>query len=92
MSPKIKKLNAYYMKKYGITWAERQTIWKKQQGRCAICDKHERHFKNRLSVDHDHRDGRVRGLLCFRCNKFLVGRHTLHTAILVVLYLKASVS
>lgn len=84
------KLDNYYMKKYGITWKDRMVIWKKQKGRCAICNKHERHFKNRLAVDHNHKSGLVRGLLCFRCNKFLVGRHTVWTAMLVYEYLKGS--
>jgi len=44
-----------------------------QGGRCAICMVHEddlEHatFRNKLVVDHNHRTGEVRGLLCSRCN------------------------
>jgi len=82
------KLDKYYMAKYGITWAQREAMMKAQGGACAICKKSEKMFKRRLSVDHDHLNGKVRGLLCFRCNKFLVGKHNLETARLVHEYLK----
>ncbi len=40
-----------------------------QDGVCAICGNPPK--KRRLSVDHNHRTGQVRGLLCFRCNRQL---------------------
>lgn len=50
----------------------------KQGGVCAICGRTEiKTNKNGkiqpLSVDHDHKTGAVRGLLCHRCND-LVGK------------------
>jgi hypothetical protein len=67
--------------------AERQKIFDRQEGKCAICLKPESHFSKKLAVDHRHSDGLVRGLLCFRDNKFLVGRFTLKTILPVVAYL-----
>jgi hypothetical protein len=37
-----------------------------QDGKCAICGGEP--FGRRLDVDHDHESGRVRGLLCSKCN------------------------
>lgn len=55
--------------------------------KCAICKKPRSVFKNKLSVDHSHVSGRIRGLLCFRCNKFQLGRHTIESAMRIVEYL-----
>lgn len=45
----------------------------KQNGCCAICgiDHAARVGSGRLSIDHDHATGKVRGLLCHRCNSLL---------------------
>jgi len=51
---------------YGITIQEYDKILKKQKGRCAICGK--KPGKIRLAVDHCHRTGKIRGLLCNSCN------------------------
>lgn len=67
--------------------AERQKLSDAQGACCAICGKHESHFKKRLAVDHSHSSGKVRGLLCYRCNKFLVGRFRIDTIAPVVAYL-----
>lgn len=57
-------------KKYGITLEQYDELLKSQDGRCAIC----RCFpgKKHLAVDHNHETGRIRGLLCTRCNSILV--------------------
>ena len=39
-----------------------------QAGKCAICGKPETARGRSLSTDHDHRTGRLRALLCSRCN------------------------
>ena len=57
---------------YGITAEEYYEIYEAQGGYCYICRRANGKSK-RLSVDHDHKDGLVRGLLCLRCNKHTLG-------------------
>lgn len=66
---------------------ERNKLYRAQDGSCAICKRHELTFTKRLAVDHNHKTSRVRGLLCFRCNKFLVGRQTIESATSLLDYL-----
>lgn len=42
-----------------------------QDYRCAICKSHQDNFTNALSIDHNHTNGQVRGLLCVNCNNML---------------------
>jgi hypothetical protein len=56
---------------YGITPRDYQIMLKKQNYKCAICKLPTSHFKKALAVDHDHKTGKVRGLLCQLCNAFL---------------------
>lgn len=60
---------------YGIniTLKQWKSLHEKQNGCCAICGVHESFFENALAVDHNHLTGKVRGLLCFICNRYLVG-------------------
>lgn len=58
-------------KVYGITAAQYDELLRRQGGKCAIC--RARPKSKRLAVDHDHRSGAVRGLLCSRCNHDLMG-------------------
>jgi len=53
-------------KNYGISLEEYDRLLKKQNGVCASCGKPPN--GRRLHVDHDHRTGAVRGLLCSGCN------------------------
>ncbi|AVP41905.1 endonuclease VII [Mycobacterium phage Jsquared] len=57
---------------YGITGDEYWAIYEFQGGRCYICQR-ANGKKKRLSVDHDHKTGIVRGLLCTMCNKYTLG-------------------
>lgn len=55
---------------YGLSRSEYRALVEAQASCCAICNKHEpQHFA--LHVDHCHSTGKVRGLLCGRCNQAL---------------------
>lgn len=56
-------------KKYGLTEERYYELADEQEGRCAICKKTEADsLRKKLCVDHCHKTGKVRGLLCFGCN------------------------
>jgi len=42
-----------------------------QQGRCKMCGIHQSELSRTLCVDHDHKTGLFRGLLCRDCNRIL---------------------
>ena len=66
-----KKANYMLLQRYGIDLDDYNAMFKKQRGRCTICNRHQSEFSRRLNVDHDHKTGKVRSLLCARCNKAL---------------------
>ena len=55
--------------KYGITMEDYDKMFMTQHGRCAICGCPPN--GKRLYIDHDHNGGKVRGLLCHKCNSML---------------------
>lgn len=75
---------AMVAKTYGITGDDYATLLKRQGGKCAIC--RARPKSKRLAVDHDHKTGAVRGLLCSRCNHDLMGAAWDSLAIAVALW------
>jgi hypothetical protein len=56
--------------RYGITTADYDRMFEEQGGVCKLCNRNP-HKKTRLSVDHSHSTGFVRGLLCIPCNRSL---------------------
>lgn len=56
------------IRKYGISVAERDAMSLAQNGRCKICDGEPDGRWKKLHVDHCHKTGKVRGLLCSKCN------------------------
>lgn len=61
------RFKSYIKRQYGLEWDEYQQMVEEQDGNCAICGQKDPD-RPRLSIDHDHYSGRVRGLLCFPCN------------------------
>lgn len=61
--------NIYLKHKFGITLETYNKMLKDQGGCCAICRKKE--TKISFAVDHSHKSGRIRGLLCTNCNSGL---------------------
>lgn len=70
---KIAIANCRYLikKLYGLTLEQYNDMLVNQVGVCAICK--EKPADRRLSVDHNHKTGKVRGLLCRNCNTALGG-------------------
>jgi hypothetical protein len=54
--------------RYGISIKEYNEMMDRQNGFCAICGIHKDYLNYRLFVDHNHRTGEIRGLLCPKCN------------------------
>lgn len=63
-----KHLDRVRFRKFGITREEYVNLFKLQGGLCAICRLARTGKHGNLVVDHCHRTGRVRGLLCNYCN------------------------
>ncbi len=68
---KDKVKNNYLKRNYGMSLDEYNTLLTLQNNVCAICFKKEILDKS-LIVDHNHETGKVRGLLCDKCN-FAIG-------------------
>jgi Autographiviridae endonuclease VII len=66
-SPEI-RLRADLKARYDMTLEEFNLLLAEQNGVCAICGLPETGKFSRLSVDHDHSDNSIRGLLCSACN------------------------
>lgn len=72
MSPEAQRekwRNEQLKKRWGLTVEQFESMVAAQGGVCRICQRPEKsEYKRRLSVDHDHLTGEIRGLLCHMCN------------------------
>jgi len=59
------------LSKHNLTLKEYNQKLKEQNNKCAICGKHQDEFKKRLAIDHNHKTGDNRGLICHNCNLML---------------------
>lgn len=60
---------SHLKRKYNITIDDYNRMVKQQKGKCKIC----KSFPDRPSfdIDHNHKTGQIRGLLCQKCNRGL---------------------
>ena len=64
--------NNRLMKEYGIDSFTYGLMLEKQSYCCKTCGKHaDDNHNKKLYIDHDHKTGKVRGLLCLQCNTAL---------------------
>jgi hypothetical protein len=70
----------HLQRSFGITSAQYQELLASQNGVCAICGEGEKNIEHKgsgamtnLAVDHCHKTGIIRGILCISCNRALGG-------------------
>lgn len=63
-----RKIRAKTLKKYNMSEVDYEQMFKTQHFSCAICKKGNNAIK-KFCVDHCHKTGKVRGILCGACNK-----------------------
>jgi hypothetical protein len=60
-----------HRKKFGISLADKKAIFESQGARCAVCGGDDSGSRSDWHTDHDHKTGKVRGVLCHHCNMLL---------------------
>lgn len=72
-SDKNKKRIHNFKYKYGIEipYNYYENKFNNQNGLCAICERPRNKLKKDFALDHNHRDNKLRGLLCDDCNRSL---------------------
>lgn len=72
LSCRVCKDNLY---NYNMNRNDVLTLHESQNGKCALCDKEVKMFNGGSyksgNVDHCHKNGTVRGILCHQCNTFV---------------------
>jgi hypothetical protein len=67
----LEKRDGIIRNQYGITLAEYNAMLEAQDYKCAICGNEDEVEGRRLAIDHCHTTGKIRGLLCGKCNRGL---------------------
>lgn len=62
-----KKFNYRLRSVYNLSRAEFDNLYDKQKGKCKLCRKKIKVSKS-VHIDHNHKNGKIRGLLCSKCN------------------------
>lgn len=58
-----RKLKSFFLRTYGLTFEQRDELFKQNGGMCMICN-----VQPSEHLDHCHDTGRIRGVLCNNCN------------------------
>jgi hypothetical protein len=70
----VNRREAWLKRAYNLSLEEQKAMFVEQDGCCAICETpifYDKKFGKRINTDHNHTTGKVRGLLCTRCNTFV---------------------
>ena len=64
---------ANYISRYGLNSTQIQEMYAAQNRKCFLCDRNiflekQKKVANLACVDHDHKTGKVRSILCHQCN------------------------
>lgn len=70
-NPGCRKIYSWKRRNIKITLEDYKNLLTAQNNKCAICNTDQSKLKKELAVDHNHNTGKVRGLLCNRCNSAL---------------------
>ena len=57
--------------RYGLSFEQYDSLMRLQGNSCRLCEVPATELKRNLDVDHCHRTGKVRSLLCSRCNRLI---------------------
>jgi len=57
-----------FKRDFGITIDDYTKMFNNQNGLCAVCNRSQTNCVKKLAVDHDHKTGKIRALLCANCN------------------------
>jgi hypothetical protein len=64
----VKRESSWRKNGINITYDKYLEISSLQNFQCAVCGVHQDNLEKSLCVDHDHNNGKIRGLLCSNCN------------------------
>jgi len=64
----MKRKNRKLIREFGITLNKYLSMCEAQKSKCAICKLIPKGKSKVLFVDHNHKTGKIRGLLCYKCN------------------------
>lgn len=61
------------LRKYDLLIEDYHDLLSQQKGLCALCGNNDNNGGTTLCIDHNHKTGKVRGLLCHSCNLRIAG-------------------